>query len=137
MNHKWNRESLESKRCSLLQDDSSHAGSSPADPACRRAWVSLRVLGLPTWVRWGRLSPATWVERGWRCWHSTFSCQRCPSRVVISGSGTAACEYPAFQLPLPSGALRACNSLWNKAWPAHHYRKRLHVWVTLPHALCK
>ena len=122
-------------------------GSSPADPTCRRAWVSLHVSGRAACVAAGFVHvgalgkgvtscvgeartemlvlhlPAPALPWGCAC--------RSSSHVAIPGRWIALCEYSAFQSHRPSGMLRDCNSLWNKAWPAHLYMKHLHIQVIL------
>lgn len=122
-------------------------GSSLADPTCRRAWVSLHVSGRAACVAAGFVHvdalgkgvtsrvgeartemlvlhlPAPALPWGCAC--------RSSSHVAIPGRWIALREYSAFQSHRPSGMLRDCNSLWNKAWPAHLYMKHLHIQVIL------
>lgn len=122
-------------------------GSSPSDPTHRRAWVSLHVLGRAACVAVGfvhadalregvtsrlgearmemlaRHFPAPALPWGCAC--------RSSCHMAIPGRGIALHEYSAFQSHLPSGMLRDCNSLWNKAWPAHLCGKHLHIQVIL------
>lgn len=96
--------------------------------------------GLSMQTHWRRMSPATWVKQEQKCWCFTFLPQHCPRAVPATAlppwqsQGAWILHLPSH---LPSGMLRDCNSLWNKAWPAHPLWEASAHSGHSPHALCK